>query len=187
MAATTGADIDVGQLEVDRLRLTVVNLLVSFAPPKLKFNLSPLVRVKSPCPACQTPTQSSLLYISVHRMSVQNLNSFGPSVPYRRLPHLILSPDPFADEGDPLGNSQDVGSQLNYIHIRIQQRNGRKTLTTLQGLPKGELCPIGETHLLTCCRANRVRCQETSKSFQEGNYLHISFVAPIWGYFPFYH
>lgn len=45
--------------------------------------------------------------------------------------------DPFADEGDPLNSSQDVGSQQNYIHIRIQQRNGRKTLTTLQGLPKG--------------------------------------------------
>ncbi|TFY72387.1 hypothetical protein EVG20_g610 [Dentipellis fragilis] len=54
-------------------------------------------------------------------MSVQNLNTF----------------DPFADEGDPLGGAnQDVGSQQNYIHIRIQQRNGRKTLTTLQGLPK---------------------------------------------------
>ncbi|KAK7467052.1 Eukaryotic translation initiation factor eIF-1 [Stygiomarasmius scandens] len=52
-------------------------------------------------------------------MSVQNLNSF----------------DPFADE-DPLGETQDVGSQADYIHIRIQQRNGRKTLTTLQGLPK---------------------------------------------------
>jgi translation initiation factor SUI1 len=45
--------------------------------------------------------------------------------------------DPFADEIDPLGGNQDVGSQQNYIHIRIQQRNGRKTLTTLQGLPKG--------------------------------------------------
>ncbi|KAI0046703.1 eukaryotic translation initiation factor SUI1 [Auriscalpium vulgare] len=57
-------------------------------------------------------------------MSVQNLNTF----------------DPFADEadprGNPRGNSQDVGSQQDYIHIRIQQRNGRKTLTTLQGLPK---------------------------------------------------
>ncbi|KAJ8597995.1 translation initiation factor SU [Rhizopogon salebrosus TDB-379] len=53
-------------------------------------------------------------------MNVQNLNSF----------------DPFADEGDPLGGNQDVGSQQNYLHIRIQQRNGRKTLTTLQGLPK---------------------------------------------------
>ena len=47
--------------------------------------------------------------------------------------------DPFADEGDPLDVQNDVGSQQNYIHIRIQQRNGRKTLTTLQGLPKGQL------------------------------------------------
>ncbi|KAH9946067.1 eukaryotic translation initiation factor 1 [Epithele typhae] len=53
-------------------------------------------------------------------MSVQNLNTF----------------DPFADEGDPLRSTEDVGSQSNYIHIRIQQRSGRKTLTTLQGLPK---------------------------------------------------
>jgi len=53
-------------------------------------------------------------------MSVQNLNSY----------------DPFADEGDPLGDSKDVGSSQKYIHIRVQQRNGRKTLTTLQGLPK---------------------------------------------------
>ncbi|KAJ3503969.1 hypothetical protein NLJ89_g8190 [Agrocybe chaxingu] len=53
-------------------------------------------------------------------MSVQNLNSY----------------DPFADEGDPLGDNADVGSTADYIHIRIQQRNGRKTLTTLQGLPK---------------------------------------------------
>jgi len=52
-------------------------------------------------------------------MNVQNLNTF----------------DPFADEGDHLGGGEDVGSQQNYIHIRIQQRNGRKTLTTLQGLP----------------------------------------------------
>ncbi|KIP09593.1 hypothetical protein PHLGIDRAFT_28945 [Phlebiopsis gigantea 11061_1 CR5-6] len=53
-------------------------------------------------------------------MNVQNLASF----------------DPFADEGDPLDNTSEVGSQQNYIHVRVQQRNGRKTLTTLQGLPK---------------------------------------------------
>ncbi|KAF8652713.1 hypothetical protein AX16_004217 [Volvariella volvacea WC 439] len=53
-------------------------------------------------------------------MSVQNLNTF----------------DPFAEEGELLQDNQDVGSQADYIHIRIQQRNGRKTLTTLQGLPK---------------------------------------------------
>lgn len=44
--------------------------------------------------------------------------------------------DPFAEEGDPFAEAADVGSQEDYIHIRIQQRNGRKTLTTLQGLPK---------------------------------------------------
>lgn len=39
------------------------------------------------------------------------------------------SVDPFAETGD------DDTSSRNYIHIRIQQRNGRKTLTTVQGLP----------------------------------------------------
>jgi len=47
-------------------------------------------------------------------MSLDNLKSF----------------DPFADTG---GDSQQP---QNYIHVRIQQRNGRKTLTTVQGLPK---------------------------------------------------
>ncbi|KAF9069839.1 eukaryotic translation initiation factor 1 [Rhodocollybia butyracea] len=51
-------------------------------------------------------------------MSVQNLNAV----------------DPFAEEE--ILATNDVGSQSEYIHIRIQQRNGRKTLTTLQGLPK---------------------------------------------------
>jgi len=49
----------------------------------------------------------------------------------------VLCGDPFANEGDPLANSQDVGSQSHHLHIRIQQRNGRKTLTTLQGLQNG--------------------------------------------------
>jgi len=39
--------------------------------------------------------------------------------------------DPFADTGD-----DDISQPSNYIHIRIQQRNGRKTLTTVQGLPR---------------------------------------------------
>ena len=48
--------------------------------------------------------------------------------------------DPFAEEGD-LQDS-NVGTQQNYIHIRIQQRNGRKTLTTLQGLPQRASRPL---------------------------------------------
>ncbi|KAI7511589.1 hypothetical protein KC331_g22628, partial [Hortaea werneckii] len=48
-------------------------------------------------------------------MSIENLKSF----------------DPFAEAED---NQPDTkkGAQ-DYIHIRIQQRNGRKTLTTVQG------------------------------------------------------
>lgn len=76
-------------------------------------------------------------------MNVQNLNSFGEFINILSPQTCCLItapvPDPFADEGDPLGSNQDVGSTQNYLHIRIQQRNGRKTLTTLQGLPKGEL------------------------------------------------
>ncbi|CAJ2507001.1 Uu.00g081870.m01.CDS01 [Anthostomella pinea] len=51
-------------------------------------------------------------------MSIENLKTF----------------DPFADaaaDDDPGSSSK----QEDYIHIRIQQRNGRKTLTTIQGLP----------------------------------------------------
>ncbi|KAG7101240.1 Hydroxyquinol 1 like protein [Verticillium longisporum] len=51
-------------------------------------------------------------------MSIENLKTY----------------DPFAEA------DEDTGVQTkqtqNYIHIRIQQRNGRKTLTTVQGLPK---------------------------------------------------
>ncbi|GAA5794876.1 translation initiation factor SUI1 [Helicostylum pulchrum] len=39
--------------------------------------------------------------------------------------------DPFADVEEEQGVNP-----TNYLHLRIQQRNGRKTLTTLQGLPK---------------------------------------------------
>ncbi|KAF1830170.1 translation initiation factor SU [Decorospora gaudefroyi] len=42
--------------------------------------------------------------------------------------------DPFAEADEDTGQVKQ--SQQDYIHIRIQQRNGRKTLTTVQGLPK---------------------------------------------------
>ncbi|KAI0227703.1 Eukaryotic translation initiation factor eIF1 [Lamellibrachia satsuma] len=40
----------------------------------------------------------------------------------------LQSRDPFADD------NEGGGSQDGHIHIRIQQRNGRKTLTTVQGI-----------------------------------------------------
>ncbi|MCJ1474287.1 Eukaryotic translation initiation factor eIF-1 [Lambiella insularis] len=50
-------------------------------------------------------------------MSIENLKTF----------------DPFAEADD---NNIDGKESQNYLHIRIQQRNGRKTLTTVQGLPR---------------------------------------------------
>ncbi|KAM3441611.1 hypothetical protein NHJ13734_002756 [Beauveria thailandica] len=50
-------------------------------------------------------------------MSIENLKTY----------------DPFAEADEDTG---EVKQTQNYIHIRIQQRNGRKTLTTVQGLPK---------------------------------------------------
>jgi len=47
-------------------------------------------------------------------MSIQNLQKF----------------DPFADAN----KANDLGNQEGLIHIRIQQRSGRKTLTTVQGI-----------------------------------------------------
>ncbi|KAI9316971.1 translation initiation factor SUI1 [Dichotomocladium elegans] len=40
--------------------------------------------------------------------------------------------DPFAD----VEEDKTAKKATNDIHLRIQQRNGRKTITTLQGLPK---------------------------------------------------
>jgi len=50
-------------------------------------------------------------------MSIENLKTY----------------DPFAEADEDNGEAKQ---QQNHIHIRIQQRNGRKALTTVQGLPK---------------------------------------------------
>ncbi|KAJ5219868.1 Eukaryotic translation initiation factor SUI1 [Penicillium chermesinum] len=50
-------------------------------------------------------------------MSIENLKTF----------------DPFAEAEE----AGETPKTENYIHIRIQQRNGRKTLTTIQGLGDG--------------------------------------------------
>lgn len=39
--------------------------------------------------------------------------------------------DPFAE-----ANDKDSAGAKGYVHVRIQQRNGRKRLTTVQGLKK---------------------------------------------------
>jgi translation initiation factor 1 len=49
-------------------------------------------------------------------MSIENLKTY----------------DPFAEADEDTGQTKKTQE---YIHIRIQQRNGRKTLTTVQGIP----------------------------------------------------
>ncbi|XP_025944166.1 eukaryotic translation initiation factor 1b isoform X3 [Apteryx rowi] len=66
--------------------------------------------------------------------SIQNLQSFGLQARLfcQRCSPTVAIFDPFADatKGDDL---LPAGTE-DYIHIRIQQRNGRKTLTTVQGI-----------------------------------------------------
>ncbi|KAK8070855.1 translation initiation factor SUI1, partial [Apiospora hydei] len=63
-----------------------------------------------------TKTLSPVYPGKVFYMSIENLKTY----------------DPFAEADEDTGESKQA---QNYIHIRIQQRNGRKTLTTVQGLP----------------------------------------------------
>jgi len=66
--------------------------------------------------------------------------------------------DPFADVSDEVGSSKTSS----YIHIRIQQRNGRKTLTTVQGLPQEIDFPLLLKHLKKkfCCNGTIVEDSE---------------------------
>ncbi|CVL10888.1 eukaryotic translation initiation factor eIF-1 [Fusarium proliferatum] len=83
-------------------------------------------------------------------MSIENLKTYGESLfatlkksspsefgihlrGSSRLSDIGLSSHPFAEADEDTGETKQT---QNYIHIRIQQRNGRKTLTTVQGLPK---------------------------------------------------
>ncbi|KAL4799406.1 translation initiation factor SU [Aspergillus venezuelensis] len=64
----------------------------------------------------------------------QKKNASTPAYMSTYLPIFMPpSPDPFAEADEDTGETKQ---SQNYIHIRIQQRNGRKTLTTVQGLPK---------------------------------------------------
>ncbi|KAK2068406.1 hypothetical protein P8C59_003045 [Phyllachora maydis] len=58
----------------------------------------------------------SLASKKIELMSIENLKTF----------------DPFAEADEDTGQAKKTQE---YIHIRIQQRNGRKTLTTVQGIP----------------------------------------------------
>ena len=123
-------------------------------------SLSPTLTSHSLPPSTSNPPNFSSTPYFLRFMNVDDLTSNGLSeYPCHRYqnrewnPHIDRLPssqafclthslDPFED--DLLGETEEVGSQKNNIHIRIQQRNGKKTLTTLQGLGKGT---CGDPHL----------------------------------------
>ncbi|KAL7103458.1 hypothetical protein ACP275_08G180200 [Erythranthe tilingii] len=71
---------------------------------------------------------------------------------------------------DPFADAEDLGSigAKEYVHIRIQQRNGKKSLTTVQGLKK----EFNYEKILKnlkkefCCNGNVVQDKELGKVVQ---------------------
>jgi len=67
--------------------------------------------------------------------------------------NFFFFPDPFADAIK--GADDDVQDGL--VHIRIQQRNGRKTLTTVQGLSS----EYDLKKIVRACKKVRIKCSVT--------------------------
>lgn len=68
--------------------------------------------------------------------SAASWGRFSTSIPPSHSCILFLCPslDTFDDDGVGEQTLVKAGEKSNYVHIRIQQRNGRKSLTTVQGL-----------------------------------------------------
>lgn len=71
--------------------------------------------------------------------------------------------DPFADAKD-----SDAPGTKEYVHIRVQQRNGKKCLTTVQGLKKEFSYDkiLKDLKKDFCCNGNVVQDKELGKIIQ---------------------
>ncbi|CAN6457575.1 unnamed protein product [Victoria cruziana] len=72
--------------------------------------------------------------------------------------------DPFAD-----ANAEDAGAgSKEYVHVRIQQRNGRKSLTTVQGVKKEYSYEkiLKDLKKEFCCNGNVVQDPELGQVIQ---------------------
>lgn len=81
---------------------------------------------------------------------------------------------------DPFNEPQESGpSQEGFIHIRIQQRNGRKTLTTVQGIADD----YDKKKLVKVCKKVRPVCttliEAHPSSFLSGTNLHTSLPSGV--------
>ncbi|KAL7621593.1 Eukaryotic translation initiation factor eIF-1 [Parahypoxylon ruwenzoriense] len=86
------------------------------------------------CPFLQDePSSSSIITAALLATRPSSRRIVDSCLLIQRLMLIHGGTDPFAEADEDTGESKQA---QNYIHIRIQQRNGRKTLTTVQGLPK---------------------------------------------------
>ncbi|KAE9591030.1 putative eukaryotic translation initiation factor SUI1 [Lupinus albus] len=71
--------------------------------------------------------------------------------------------DPFAE-----AKESDAPGANSYVHIRIQQRNGKKSLTTVQGLKKEFSYEkiLKDLKKVFCCNGNVVQDKELGKIIQ---------------------
>ncbi|KAI4388366.1 hypothetical protein MLD38_000700 [Melastoma candidum] len=71
--------------------------------------------------------------------------------------------DPFAEAKD-----SDAPGSKDYVHIRIQQRNGKKSLTTVQGLRKdySYLKILKDLKKEFCCNGNVIDDKDLGKIIQ---------------------
>lgn len=71
---------------------------------------------------------------------------------------------------DPFAEAKDSGAPgaKEYVHIRIQQRNGKKSLTTVQGLKKDYSYEkiLKDLKKEFCCNGNVVQDKELGKVIQ---------------------
>ncbi|KAL8033561.1 hypothetical protein ABFX02_13G167400 [Erythranthe guttata] len=71
---------------------------------------------------------------------------------------------------DPFSEAKEAGSAgaKEYVHIRIQQRNGKKSLTTVQGLGKEFSYEkiLKDLKKEFCCNGNVVRDKDVGKVIQ---------------------
>lgn len=53
-----------------------------------------------------------------------------------------------ADAFEDAAQQEETTSGVDYVHIRVQQRNGKKSLTTVQASPLAEADVLGTGHAL---------------------------------------
>jgi translation initiation factor 1 len=71
---------------------------------------------------------------------------------------------------DPFAEAEELGAKgtKEYVHVRIQQRNGKKSLTTVQGLKKDFTYDkiLKDLKKEFCCNGNVVQDKELGKVIQ---------------------